>query len=95
MQTYSIRLKCPSCGKEFYERRLKPYKYRITKMCPTCKDDVDRLKVKVVGGKGENILISITGNIDLKTVSKLSKSMGIEGMENLDNIEKEKKKEKD
>ncbi|MCK9269307.1 MAG: DUF4252 domain-containing protein [Bacteroidales bacterium] len=30
--------------------------------------------------------ISITGNIDLKTIAKLSKSMNIDGMENLDKI---------
>ncbi len=56
------------------------------------KDIITEL-LMVVGGKDENVLISITGNIDMKTVSKLSKSMGIEGMENLDKIE-EKKKEK-
>src|SRR5210317_20911 len=46
----------------------------------------------VVGGSGENALISITGNIDMKTVSKLSKNLGIQGMENLDKIEENKKK---
>jgi hypothetical protein len=30
--------------------------------------------------------ISITGNIDLKTIAKLSKSMNIDGMENLEKI---------
>lgn len=58
-------------------------------------NDIVSELLMVVGGRGDNILISITGNIDLKTVSKLSKSMGIEGMENLDNIEKEKNNEKD
>jgi hypothetical protein len=42
----------------------------------------------IVGGKEENALISIQGNIDLKTISKLSKAMKIEGMENLEEIEK-------
>jgi hypothetical protein len=42
----------------------------------------------VVGGTEENVLISIQGNIDLKTISKLSKAMKIEGMENLEEIEK-------
>jgi len=46
----------------------------------------------VVGGKTSNVLISITGNIDMKTVSKLSKSMGIQGMGNLDKIDDTKKK---
>jgi hypothetical protein len=43
----------------------------------------------IVGGMEDNALISIQGDIDLKTISKLSKSMNIEGMENLENIEKE------
>jgi hypothetical protein len=42
----------------------------------------------VVGGTEENVLISIQGNIDLKTISRLSKAMKIEGMENLEDIEK-------
>jgi len=37
----------------------------------------------VVGGKDENVLISIQGDIDMKNISKLAKSMNIEGMENL------------
>jgi hypothetical protein len=41
----------------------------------------------IVGGDDENALISIQGNINLKTISKLSKSMNIEGMENLEKIE--------
>ncbi len=46
----------------------------------------------IVGGSGENALISIQGNIDLKTISKLSKSMNIEGMENLKDIDEHKDK---
>lgn len=42
----------------------------------------------VVGGNEENAMISIQGNIDLKTISKLSKAMSIEGMENLEEIDK-------
>jgi len=42
----------------------------------------------VVGGKDDNALISIQGDIDLKSISKLSKSMNIEGMENLEEIDK-------
>jgi hypothetical protein len=41
----------------------------------------------VVGGKDDNALISIQGDIDLKTISKLSKTMNIDGMENLKEIE--------
>ncbi|MEZ5197060.1 MAG: DUF4252 domain-containing protein [Bacteroidales bacterium] len=43
----------------------------------------------VVGGQDDNALISIQGDIDLKTISKLSKSMNIDGMENLEEIEEE------
>ncbi len=42
----------------------------------------------MIGGGKENVLICITGNIDLKSISKLSKSMDIQGMEDLDKIEK-------
>jgi len=42
----------------------------------------------VVGGKDESVLISIQGDIDMKNISKLAKSMNIEGMENLEKIEK-------
>jgi hypothetical protein len=42
----------------------------------------------VVGGKNESVLISIQGDIDMKNISKLAKSMDIEGMENLEKIEK-------
>jgi hypothetical protein len=41
----------------------------------------------VIGGKEESVLISIQGNIDMKNISKLAKSMNIEGMENLEKIE--------
>ena len=42
----------------------------------------------IAGGKGENALISIQGNIDLKNISKLSKSMNINGLEHLEEIDK-------
>ncbi len=42
----------------------------------------------IAGGKGENAIISIQGNIDLKNISKLSKSMKINGLEHLEEIDK-------
>jgi hypothetical protein len=42
----------------------------------------------VSGGKGDNALISIRGNIDLKNISKLSRSMDIEGLDKLEKLEK-------
>lgn len=42
----------------------------------------------IVGGEGDdNALIAITGEIDLNTIAKLSKTMDIEGMEELENLE--------
>jgi hypothetical protein len=46
----------------------------------------------IVGGAEENAMISIQGEIDLKSISKLSKAMQIEGLENLENIEEQKEK---
>ena len=45
----------------------------------------------VVGGKDSNALISITGNIDLKHISKLASSMKGTGMEHLEKLEEEEK----
>lgn len=42
----------------------------------------------IVGGEGDdNVLIAITGEIDLNTIAKLSKTLDIEGMEELENLE--------
>jgi hypothetical protein len=47
----------------------------------------------VAGGKGgDNALISIRGDIDLKTISKLARSMDIKGMEQLEKLEEKEKK---
>ncbi len=42
----------------------------------------------ISGGKSDNALISIQGDIDLKNISKLSKSMNISGLEHLEEIDK-------
>ena len=42
----------------------------------------------VVSGDGDNVLISIQGDIDMKNISKLAKAMNIEGMEKLEDIDK-------
>ncbi len=45
----------------------------------------------VAGGKGgDNALISIRGDIDLKSISKLARSMDIEGMDQLEKLEEKK-----
>jgi hypothetical protein len=48
----------------------------------------------IVGGTDDNALISIQGDIDLKTISKLSKTMNIDGMENLEEIDNDKENKK-
>ena len=39
---------------------------------------------------GETVVLSLTGNIDLNYISKLGKSMKIEGLDNLEKIEEKK-----
>jgi hypothetical protein len=41
----------------------------------------------MIGGGKNNVLICLTGNINLKSIKKLSKAMDIEGMENIDKLE--------
>jgi hypothetical protein len=40
----------------------------------------------IVGGSDDNVAISIQGDIDMKSISKLSKMMNIEGMDQLNNL---------
>lgn len=42
----------------------------------------------IIGGAGRNTLISIRGDIDLKQISQISKTVGIEELNQLDNAEK-------
>jgi hypothetical protein len=44
----------------------------------------------LINQQDEAGFISITGNIDLKSIAKLSKSMNIKGMENLEKIQQPK-----
>lgn len=44
----------------------------------------------IINEENEAGFISINGNIDMKTVSKLSKTMKIDGMEHLEDLEEEK-----
>ncbi len=43
--------------------------------------------VMIITGKGESVLIFIEGDIDLKKMSKLSKSMRIKGFEHLEKVD--------
>ena len=53
---------------------------------------IDEL-VMVVGGKRHFVVISLYGEIDLKNISKLSKSMNVKGMEYLQNMDEHEKKQ--
>jgi hypothetical protein len=46
--------------------------------------------VMLMKGTDESVVMSITGSIDLSTISKLSKSLNIQGLENLDKMKKKK-----
>ncbi len=50
---------------------------------------IDEL-VMIVGGKKHFVVISLYGEIDLKNISKLSKSMNVKGMEYLQNMDDNK-----
>ncbi len=41
----------------------------------------------VIGGEGNNTLISIRGIIDLKSISRLSKSLNVQGLDELEKID--------
>lgn len=45
-----------------------------------------------VDGKSMSVIMSITGNIDLKQISKLTKELNVPGSDELKNIDKNKKK---
>ena len=46
--------------------------------------------VMVVGGRKKFVIMSLYGEIDLKSISKLSRSMSIEGLEHLEHIDSDK-----
>ena len=53
------------------------------------KEDKDKVAelLMVIGGDDQDVLISIQGNIDMNSISKIATSMNIQGMENLENLE--------
>ena len=42
--------------------------------------------VMIIGGEDEGVLISLMGDINLKTISKISKSMDLKGLKHLDKV---------
>jgi hypothetical protein len=59
------------------------------------KDGIINELVMVVGGHKSFFVLSLYGEIDLKTISKLSKSMNVKGMEYLQQLDESDGKEKD
>jgi hypothetical protein len=48
----------------------------------------------ITGGTGGNALISIRGDLNLKEISNLSKTLGVEELEHLEEAEKNKSDKK-
>ncbi|MBL4709145.1 MAG: DUF4252 domain-containing protein [Flavobacteriales bacterium] len=55
-------------------------------MIKETKDIISEL-VMIIGGENEGVLISLMGDIDLKTISKISKSMDLKGLKHLDKVD--------
>ena len=64
----------------------------MTKFLIRQKGDVISELLVVVGGPGGNSLIRIRGELNMKTISELSKDVGIEELKSLDEMEKKKNK---
>jgi hypothetical protein len=64
----------------------------ITKFLIRQKGDVISELLVVTGGPGGNSLISIKGDLNLKSISELSKTVDIQGLNSLDELEKKNPK---
>jgi len=60
----------------------------VTKFLIRQKGDIITELIVITGGPGDNTLISITGDLDMKMISGLSKTTGIDELKELDDIEK-------
>jgi len=60
----------------------------VTKFLIRQDGDIISELLVITGGPGDNTLISIKGDLDLKTISDLSKNSGIEELKSLENIDK-------
>jgi len=65
----------------------------MTKFLIRQNGDIISELLMITGGPGDNTLISIKGDLDLKTISDISKKSGIEELKTLDNIEKKNPRE--
>jgi hypothetical protein len=66
----------------------------VTKFLIRQKGDVISELLVITGGPAGNSLISIKGDLNLKSISELSKNVDIQELKTLDNLEKEKKNPK-
>jgi hypothetical protein len=64
----------------------------ITKFLIRQKGDIISELLVITGGPGGNSLISIKGDLNLKSISELSKTVDIQELKNLDNLEKKNPK---
>ena len=64
----------------------------VTKFLIRQKGNVISELLVLTGGPGGNSLISIKGDLDLKSISDLSKNAGIQELKSLDELEKKNKK---
>lgn len=64
----------------------------VTKFLIRQKGDIISELLMIAGGPGNNTLISIKGDLDLKMISELSKSTGIEELESLEKIDDKSQK---
>jgi hypothetical protein len=65
----------------------------VTKFLIQQKGDIISELLMITGGPGNNTLISIKGEIDLKSLSELSDQTGIDELKDLEKIEKKEKEE--
>lgn len=66
----------------------------ITRFLIKQKGDVISELLVIVGGPGGNSLISIKGDLNLKSISEISKSIEMQELESLDKIDKKNPEEK-
>lgn len=65
----------------------------VTKFLVKQKGDIISELLVITGGPGNNVLISIKGDLDLKSLSELSNETGIDELKGLEKIEKKEKEE--
>ena len=65
----------------------------VTKFLIKQKGDIISELLMITGGPGNNTLISIKGDLDMKSLSELSKDTGIDELKDLEKIEKKNQEE--